>query len=102
VTSSIFSFSPAQSSLAGTQCGAEKSSAVTEASLPRFGIGPLLDLVEARIGAANPIVCFVYLLWIYWNRAWNLLPSGHQGAFVLRRFRAFDRKFRVMPNLSSA
>jgi hypothetical protein len=34
-----------------------------------FGIGSLLDLLQAWLGAANPISCFVDLSRIHWNRA---------------------------------
>src|SRR5437870_4474373 len=64
---------------------------------PRFGVRSLLDLLETRIGVADPIACFVDLLWIYRNRSRNLLPPCYQLTLILHRFAAFDRKFPMTP-----
>src|SRR5437762_3279717 len=64
---------------------------------PRFGVGPLLDLLETWCGILNPITRFVDLSRIHWNCARNRLGACHQLPFKLDRFRAFDWKLPMMP-----
>src|SRR6266480_5695123 len=68
----------------------------SRASLP-FGVGSLLDLLETRIGVADPVARFGNLLRIHWNRARNFFASRHKSALVLNWLRASDWKFPVMP-----
>src|SRR5881628_3444713 len=68
-----------------------------KASSPRFGIRSLLDLFECRISVADPIACFVDLLWIYRDRSRNLLPSCYQFTLILHWFAAFDWKLPMTP-----
>src|SRR5439155_17989827 len=64
---------------------------------PPFGVRSLLNLLETRISVADPIACFVDLLWIYRDRSRNLLPSCYQFTLILHWFAAFDWKLPVMP-----
>src|SRR5947208_7978601 len=63
----------------------------------RFGVRALFDLLEPVVSVADPIACFVDLLWIYRDRSRNLLPSCYQFTLILHRFAAFDWKLPVMP-----
>src|SRR5205807_6379157 len=70
---------------------------IGKASSPRFGIRSLLDLLETRIGVTDPIACFGDLLWIHRDGARDFFTSRYEGALILHRFAAFDRKFPMTP-----
>ena len=63
----------------------------------RLSVRALFDLLETGVSVADPIACFVDLLWIYRDRSRNLLPSCYQFTLILHRFAAFDWKLPVMP-----
>src|SRR5438128_784360 len=74
-----------------------KSSTLGNASSPRFGVGPLLDLLETGVGAANPIAGLLDFSRIHRNGARNFFGSCYQHAFILHWFRALDWEFPMMP-----
>src|SRR6266699_6888417 len=60
-----------------------------------FGIGSLLDLLQAWLGAANPIARIIDLVLVHRDRSRNC--SCHHRPADLHGFRAFDREFPMMP-----
>src|SRR5882724_5592925 len=70
----------------------KKLQSSTEASSVAFGLGTLLDLFQRRIGATNPIACFVDLV----RRDCSRNSSGYHRPADFYRFPAFDRKFPVI------
>src|SRR2546423_4867131 len=71
-------------------------------ALPALGLGSLLDLLQTGIGVADPVPCLTDLRWIHGNSAGNFFASRHERAFIFHRFRAFDRKFPMMPELEES
>src|SRR3981081_330800 len=63
----------------------------------RFGAGTLLDLLEARFGAANPVARFVDLSRIPRSRAWQFFRFGARELRWFHTFRLLDRERAVMP-----
>src|SRR4029077_7977583 len=69
----------------------------TKASSLPFGIGSLLDLLQAGLGAANPIARIIDLVLIHRDRPRNFFRSCHHLPAEFHGFRAFDRELPMMP-----
>src|SRR6266446_809119 len=71
-------------------------------ALPALGLRALLDLLQTGIRIADPVSGLVDLRRIHRNSAGNFFASRHERAFIFHRFRAFDRKLPMMPELEES
>src|SRR6266699_1422530 len=62
-----------------------------------FGVGTLLDLLQAWLGSANPFACITELVLIHRDRPRNFFSPCDHRSLELHWFRAFDRELPMVP-----
>src|SRR6266568_6647358 len=62
-----------------------------------FGVGSLLDLLQAWLSPANPLARITQLVLVHRDRPRNFFPSCDHCPLKLHWFRAFDREPPMVP-----